>query len=72
LLGVTEQGQPSTAAIDTERRHPVYEIDLTIPPGERRTVAFSLREPTVAGAALVPAFPAVLETTTRVDVPVCA
>ncbi|WP_430522689.1 DUF4012 domain-containing protein [Mycolicibacterium poriferae] len=64
-------GERVPAIINTERGHPVYEVQVIIPPGQSAEVSFHLSEPTVPGAARVPVQPLVENVTPKVLVPTC-
>ncbi|WP_072803515.1 DUF4012 domain-containing protein [Rhodococcoides yunnanense] len=55
----------------TELGRPVQAAYVTVPPGESSTVTWELEEPSVPGAAVVPAQPLVDEPSITVDVPEC-
>jgi hypothetical protein len=73
LVGVKLDGAASGAANDVERSHPVFTVDVDIPPGGHRVIELDLSEPVVHGARPVVRGPAaVLPGRLQVDVPVCA
>lgn len=53
LTGVTVDGRPSGATVARERSHPIYTVDVDIPPGATQVITVSLDEPVVRGAAPV-------------------
>jgi len=71
LTAVTVNGVPAAAKPGTERGHPVFTINVEIPPGAAVVVIFVLTEPTAAGRARVPIQPLVLPMDVTTDVPVC-
>lgn len=50
LTGVRVDGARDGAAVTRERKHPVYTVDVDIPPGGRTVIELDLDEPVVAGA----------------------
>ena len=64
-------GERVPAIINTERGHPVFEVQVIIPPGQSADVSFQLSEPTVAGAPRTPVQPLVEVATPTVMVPEC-
>lgn len=65
-------GERVPAILSTERGHPVFEVQLIIPPGQPADVSFQLTEPTVSGAPRVPSQPLVDTVVPKVNVPACA
>lgn len=55
-----------------ERGHPVYEVQVAIPPGESGELSFRLSEPTSPGEPGVPIQPLVDSVTAVVSVPECS
>ena len=55
----------------TERGHPVFEVQVAIPPGQPAVISFQLSEPTVPGAPRVPSQPLVDTVVPKVMVPEC-
>lgn len=72
LVSVTVDGRPATVEVDAERNHPVFTLQLDIPPGKSRTLVFTLLEPSVPGRPEVPVQPLVLPMSVTTDVPVCS
>lgn len=71
-LGVTIDGVPTQITSTEERGHPSLTTVVQIPPGQNRTVVFTLQEPTSAtGPARVPVQPLARPAQVAVDVPVC-
>lgn len=64
-------GERVPAIINTERGHPVFEVQAIIPPGQTADISFQLSEPTVTGAPDVPSQPLVETVNPTVAVPVC-
>ena len=64
-------GERVPAIINTELGHPVFEVQVIIPPGQSAEVSFQLSEPTVAGSARVPSQPLVDSFEPKVSVPAC-
>ncbi|WP_407661935.1 DUF4012 domain-containing protein [Mycolicibacterium chlorophenolicum] len=65
-------GQRVPAIVSTERGHPVFEVQVIIPPGQTGDISYQLSEPTAAGAPRVPVQPLVEPTNPRVSVPECS
>lgn len=65
-------GERVPAIINTERGHPVFEVQVIIPPGQSADVSFQLSEPTVPGMARAPSQPLVDTVVPTVMVPTCA
>ncbi len=72
LLSVTVDGVPATARVATERSHPVYTVDVQIPPGATKKLQYNLTEPTAPGRAIVPVQPLVEPMGTEINVPQCS
>lgn len=64
-------GERVPAIINTERGHPVFEVQVIIPPGQSAEVSFQLSEPTSPGRPRVPVQPLVEKVVPRVMVPEC-
>lgn len=64
-------GERVPAIINSERGHPVFEVQVIIPPGQTADVSFQLSEPTVPGAPRVPSQPLVENVVPEVMVPTC-
>lgn len=71
LVSVTVDGRPATVNVDAERNHPVFTLQLDIPPGKARTLVFTLLEPSVPGTPEVPVQPLVIPMSVTTDVPLC-
>lgn len=56
----------------TERKHPSFEVQIAIPPGQTAEVVYRLSEPTSAGAARVPVQPLVDVVKPDISVPECS
>ncbi|WP_163895782.1 DUF4012 domain-containing protein [Mycolicibacterium hippocampi] len=65
-------GERVPAIINTERGHPVFEVQVIIPPGQSADISFQLSEPTAPGAPRVPSQPLVNTVVPTVMVPKCA
>jgi len=72
LLGVTSNGERTSATQTVERGHPTFEVQVAIPPGESGELTFRLSEPTSPGAPRVPTQPLIDTVTPRVSVPECS
>lgn len=64
-------GERVPAIVNTERGHPVFEVQVIIPPGQSADVSFQLSEPTVPGAPRAPSQPLVDTVVPKVMVPEC-
>lgn len=64
-------GERVPAIINTERGHPVFEVQVIIPPGESANISFQLSEPTVPGPPRTPSQPLVETVVPTVTVPEC-
>nr|WP_264021443.1 DUF4012 domain-containing protein [Mycolicibacterium pyrenivorans] len=64
-------GERVPAILNTERGHPVFEVQVIIPPGQSADISFQLSEPTVPGAPRVPTQPLVDTVVPKVMVPEC-
>lgn len=64
-------GERVPAILNTERGHPVYEVQVIITPGQTADIMFQLSEPTVPGVARAPAQPLVETAVPKVMVPEC-
>ncbi|MEO6879495.1 MAG: DUF4012 domain-containing protein [Mycobacteriaceae bacterium] len=71
LVSVTVDGRPATVTVDAERNHPVFTLQLDIPPGKSRKLVFTLLEPAAPGVPQVPVQPLVRPMSVTTDVPVC-
>ncbi|WP_370332358.1 DUF4012 domain-containing protein [Mycolicibacterium hippocampi] len=65
-------GERVPAIVNTERGHPVFEVQVIIPPGQSADISFQLSEPTTPGSPQVPVQPLVDTVTPVVSVPVCS
>ena len=65
-------GERVPAIISTERGHPVFEVQVIIPPGQSADVSFQLSEPTASGVPRVPSQALVETVVPKVMVPQCA
>lgn len=64
-------GERVPAIMNTERGHPVFEVQVIIPPGQTADVSYRLSEPTVSGEARAPSQPLVDTVVPKVTVPEC-
>lgn len=64
-------GERVPAIVATERGHPVYEVQVILPPGQSADISFQLSEPSSSGAPRVPSQPLVETVVPKVSVPVC-
>ncbi|TRW80536.1 DUF4012 domain-containing protein [Mycolicibacterium sp. 018/SC-01/001] len=64
-------GQRVPAVLSTERGHPVFEVQLILPPRQSADVSFQLSEPTVLGAPRAPSQPMADTVVPKVMVPEC-
>lgn len=71
LDGVLSSGQRVPAFSGAERGHPVYEVQVAIPPGQSGELTFRLTEPVAAGAPRVPIQPLIDAVKPTVSVPAC-
>ena len=69
---LTSNGERGAFFETTERGHPVFEVQVAIPPGKSGELVFRLSEPTVVGVARVPVQPLVDTVTPIVSVPECS
>ncbi|ORA46319.1 hypothetical protein BST22_22220 [Mycolicibacterium chubuense] len=65
-------GERVPAILSTERGHPVFEVQLVIPPGQTANVDFQLSEPTTPGTPRVLLQPLIDTSVPVVKVPECA
>lgn len=72
LSAAVLNGERVPAIINTERGHPVFEVQVIIPPDQSAEVSFQLSEPTARGKARVPVQPLVDSVSPEVLVPECA
>lgn len=64
-------GERVPAIIGTERGHPVFEVQVIIPPGQPADISFQMSEPTAPGRPQVPSQPLVQTVKPKVQVPEC-
>ncbi|MCG7580091.1 DUF4012 domain-containing protein [Mycolicibacterium sp. OfavD-34-C] len=64
-------GERVPAIINTERGHPVFEVQVIIPPGQSADVSFQMSEPTVSGKPRVPSQALINTVDPTVQVPEC-
>ncbi|MBX7446631.1 DUF4012 domain-containing protein [Mycolicibacterium sp. 3033] len=64
-------GERVPAILNSERGHPVFEVQVIVPPGQTAEVSFQLSEPTVPGEARVLTQPLVDNVIPNVMVPTC-
>jgi hypothetical protein len=72
LVSVIANGQRLPAFTNTERGHPVFEVQVAVPPGQSGELSFHLTEPTSPGAPRVPIQPLRDVVTPVVSVPECS
>ncbi|MDX6226307.1 MAG: hypothetical protein QOE64_2683 [Frankiales bacterium] len=72
LLSVTQDGLRIGAVSEHERGHPVFTVDVEIPPSSAITLAYTVDEPSLHGAPQVPLQPLVDDPGVSVRVPVCS
>mgnify|MGYP000209267760 CR=1 FL=1 len=65
-------GERVPTIVNTERGHPVFEVQVIIPPGQSADVSFQLSEPTAPGSPRVPVQPLVETVLPSVQVPECS
>lgn len=65
-------GERVPAIINTERGHPVFEVQVIIPPGQSADVSFQLSEPTAPGKPRAPSQALVETVVPNVLVPECS
>lgn len=71
LVNVTSNGERTFAGTQFERGHPVFEVQVVIPPGQSGDLSFQLSEPTTPGDPKVPVQPLIDDVTPVVSVPAC-
>jgi hypothetical protein len=71
LSAVRLDGHASTASVESERGHPVYSVDLTLRPGQSRTIVFRLDEPRLAGPVTTLTQPLVRPLQASISEPFC-
>ncbi|WP_428377875.1 DUF4012 domain-containing protein [Mycolicibacterium sp.] len=72
LQSLLSNGQRTPHFEATERGHPVFEVQVAIPPGKSGELSFRLSEPTSAGEPRVPIQPLVDNIVPAVSVPECS
>ena len=65
-------GERVPAIVNTERGHPVFEVQVIIPPEQTADVSFQLSEPTAPGKPRAPSQPLVETVVPKVLVPECS
>lgn len=71
LVSSLANGQRVPVFTHSERGHPVYEVQVAIPPGQSGELSFHLSEPTSPGAPSVPIQPLLDSVTPVIKVPEC-
>ena len=64
-------GQRVPAVLSTERGHPVFEVQLILPPRQTADISFQMSEPTVQGSPRAPSQPMADTVVPKVMVPEC-
>ncbi|MGE2728587.1 DUF4012 domain-containing protein [Mycolicibacterium vaccae] len=64
-------GERVPAILNTERGHPVFEVQVIVPPGQSADISFQLSEPNVPGKPRVPSPPLVETIEPVISVPEC-
>nr|WP_163729055.1 DUF4012 domain-containing protein [Mycolicibacterium psychrotolerans] len=64
-------GERVPAILNTERGHPVFEVQVIIPPGQAADISFQLSEPTAPGKPRAPSQPLVNTVVPEIKVPEC-
>lgn len=64
-------GERVPAIVSSERGHPVFEVQVILPPGQVANINFQLSEPTVKGAVRAPSQPLINTVKPKVTVPTC-
>jgi len=72
LIGLTSNGQRTSAIAKVERGHPTFEVQVVIPPGQSGELIFQLSEPTSSGTPRVPIQPLIDHFDPEVSVPACS
>lgn len=65
-------GERVPAILNQERGHPVFEVQVIIPPGQSADISFQMSEPTVAGKPRAPSQPLVETVAPKIAVPECS
>ncbi|WP_370490890.1 DUF4012 domain-containing protein [Mycobacterium sp. pV006] len=71
LSSVILNGEKVPAILNTERGHPVFEVQVIIPPGQSADITYQMSEPTVQGEPRVLTQPLVQTVEPKVQVPRC-
>ncbi len=69
---VTIDGTSAISFVNYERGHPLYSVQLPVPPGETVEIVYELEEPSVPGEARVPIQPLIDTPAISIEVPDCA
>jgi hypothetical protein len=72
LQSAIVDGRRRPVFTSTERGHPIFEVQVAIPPGVTAELRFLLTEPAVPGAPRVPIQPLLDNVTPKVSVPECS
>ncbi|MBI5340284.1 MAG: DUF4012 domain-containing protein [Mycolicibacterium rufum] len=64
-------GERVPAILSVERGHPVFEVQVIIPPGQSADISFQMSEPTAPGPVRVPSQPLINTVSPTVKVPEC-
>lgn len=72
LLGVSSNGERTSAITHLENGHPSFEVQVAIPPGQSGELIFRLSEPTAPGAGRVSVQPLIDNVIPKVSVPACS
>lgn len=72
LASALLNGERVPAILNTERGHPVFEVQAIIPPGQSANISFQLSEPTAPGTPRTPTQPLLDNVEPKVMVPECA
>ena len=64
-------GERVPAILSSERGHPVFEVQVIIPPGQSADISYQLSEPTAPGKPQMPSQPLVTTIAPKVSVPEC-
>ncbi|QZT63648.1 DUF4012 domain-containing protein [Mycolicibacterium austroafricanum] len=71
VVSVLANGERIPFTLSTERGHPVYEVQVLVPPGQSGELVFRLSEPTAPGTPRVPIQPLIGSPAPVVTVPTC-
>ncbi len=72
LLGVSSNGERTSAITHLENGHPSFEVQVAIPPGQSGELIFRLSEPTAPGDGRVSVQPLIDNVIPKVSVPACS